>query len=323
MRFGVMLVGSTNSGKTRCYEILADVMTNIKKTQPKASRLFQEVVTEILNPKAISMGELYGEVDFNTQEWTDGLASKMMRNAANLTGEERNWTVFDGPVDALWIENMNTVLDDNMTLCLANGQRIKLRPQMRMLFEVENLAVASPATVSRCGMVYLTPEDLGWRPFVRTWLDTTFENDSQIDTELKDHIWETFLATVDVGLEKLRQSNMVEPIKTDDLQQVRSMCNFLEILLKDPKTVIRGDEKQKKKDLESLIAFSYTFGMGSSLTAAGQNSFDTIVRERFNVAQYPAGYSVFDYWYDIRAKERTWRPWSDMLANRKFEFVKE
>ena len=66
---------------------------------------------------------------------------------------------------------MNTVLDDNMTLCLANGQRIKLRPQMRMLFEVNDLRVASPATVSRCGMVYLTQEDLGWEPYVKTWLE--------------------------------------------------------------------------------------------------------------------------------------------------------
>jgi len=74
------------------------------------------------------MGELYGEVDFFTQEWTDGLASKIMRAAANEEGDERTWVVFDGPVDALWIENMNTVLDDNMTLCLANGQRLKLRP---------------------------------------------------------------------------------------------------------------------------------------------------------------------------------------------------
>ena len=79
------------------------------------------VKTIVLNPKAVSMGELYGEVNLDTQEWTDGLASKYIRDAAKETSEDRTWVVFDGPVDALWIENMNTVLDDNMTLCLANG----------------------------------------------------------------------------------------------------------------------------------------------------------------------------------------------------------
>lgn len=83
--------------------------------------------THILNPKCIKMGELYGEVNPFTQEWVDGLASDIMRKAAADEGDERKWIVFDGPVDALWIENMNTVLDDNMMLCLANGQRIKLR----------------------------------------------------------------------------------------------------------------------------------------------------------------------------------------------------
>jgi dynein heavy chain len=73
------------------------------------------------------MGELYGEVNAFTQEWNDGLASEIMRVAASDESNDRKWVVFDGPVDALWIENMNTVLDDNMMLCLANGQRIKLR----------------------------------------------------------------------------------------------------------------------------------------------------------------------------------------------------
>ena len=85
------------------------------------------------------------------------------------------WCVFDGPVDAVWIENMNTVLDDNMMLCLANGKRIMLKPQMAMLFEVEDLEEASPATVSRCGIVYHSVTDVGWENVAKTWLKVYFD----------------------------------------------------------------------------------------------------------------------------------------------------
>lgn len=153
-----MNIGFTGAGKTVCYEILQKVMTYMREMKDHPNEAYQSVKKIVFNPKAIDMGELYGYVDLETQEWYDGLASKEMRNASMETTEEKTWVVFDGPVDALWIENMNTVLDDNMTLCLSNGQRIKLRTQMRMLFEVNDLEVASPATVSRCGMVYFTQE---------------------------------------------------------------------------------------------------------------------------------------------------------------------
>jgi dynein heavy chain, axonemal len=156
VRFGVMLVGPTGGGKTTIYKVLAECLKKLRQQGSEDER-YQEVKYKILNPKAITMGELYGEINLESQDWVDGLASKILRKFAQNSTERRSWCIFDGPVDALWIENMNSVLDDNMMLSLMNGERIKLNPTIRILFEVMDLAVASPATVSRCGMVYLSP----------------------------------------------------------------------------------------------------------------------------------------------------------------------
>ena len=116
---------------------------------------------------------------------------------------------------------MNTVLDDNMTLCLANSERIKLRNDLRMLFEVQDLSVASPATVSRCGMVYLSFDNLPWLLYVKSWLER-----SQLAPSHKEILEGLFNKTLEKVFKK--KAKLYEPFPTTLIQCATNICSILQ-----------------------------------------------------------------------------------------------
>lgn len=113
----------------------------------------KNTVTITINPKSITKEELYGLQDPLTGDWKEGLASNIMKSYVRMGQNESKWIIFDGPVDAVWIEDMNSVLDDSMLLCLGNGERVKLNLSIRIIMETQDLVHASLATVSRTGII--------------------------------------------------------------------------------------------------------------------------------------------------------------------------
>ena len=320
IRFGATLVGPTGSGKTSCYRILASIMTSLRE-QGSKNPLFDKVVYQILNPKCITMGELYGEFNELTQEWHDGLASTIMRRCVAETSPDRKWTVFDGPIDALWIENMNTVLDDNMTLCLANGERIKLKQEMKCLFEVMDLSTASPATVSRIGVVYMTPSDLGYMPYVKSWLWGPISRAPEgMPDAIKTYLYGLIEKFVPLVL-KYQRKNCKEPVGCVDIQLVTSMTKLFESLFipsKGPKndvgeaTLFKEEEASLKAKCEKVFAFCMVWSFGVSIGAEYWEKFDYFIRECFDEhgldCKLPPSETVYDYFVDLKDNEfKNWK----------------
>ncbi|XP_063674391.1 dynein axonemal heavy chain 1-like isoform X3 [Bolinopsis microptera] len=301
VRHGLMLVGPTGSGKTRCYEVLQEAMTDIKGYSIGAYT-FEKVITYVLNPKSITMGQLYGEFDAMTHEWTDGILSSLIRLGSSSTETTRRWYVFDGPVDAVWIENMNTVLDDNKKLCLSSGEIIKLTDYMTMMFEVADLAEASPATVSRCGMVYLEPQILGHTPFVTCWLNTLPE----IMKPYREHLQTLFDTYLEGALKALRK-NCKEMLTTMNSSLIDSTNRYMECFFA-PFTKTEGPQIPEEKSamipmlIEPWFIFSLTWAIPACCDSDGRKNFSLWLRGAMKDANaqmpYPEAGQVFDYKLD-------------------------
>jgi dynein heavy chain len=284
VRHGVMVVGLASTGKTSVTTTLARALTELRKNDSD-DVAHQKVKISQLNPKSVTMFELYGSFNDNTGEWADGLVAILVREAVQDQTPSKKWVNFDGPVDAIWIENMNTVLDDNKMLCLANGERIKLAPTMTMMFEVGDLAVASPATVSRCGMVYLEYVHLGWQNLIHTWKENFASELPAFATNV--HKWVLMLCEACIPF--IRESCSEAPgIPSADVTLV---ANFLKLIntyicLRNGIPRTSDEAKSNKTDAQQdklvrmYVLYSLFWSLGGNLHDKSRTKFQNFVKPK-------------------------------------------
>ena len=111
-----------------------------------------------------------GTYDEISHDWNDGVMASVMRNCSQDISERRKWIVFDGPIDPVWVENLNSVMDDNKKLTLSTGETIKMTGLMTIIIEAEDLSNCTPATISRCGMIYMKDEIIPLKALLNKWI---------------------------------------------------------------------------------------------------------------------------------------------------------
>lgn len=236
-RMGVVLVGPSGSGKSTLIKILRKALELMGTPVP----------LHIMNPKAMARQQLLGYMDPDTREWFDGVLTSAARDATKQPISSRPWIVCDGDIDPEWIESLNSVLDDNKLLTMPNGVRIQFGSNVNFIFETHSLEFASPATVSRMGVLYFSDKDIH--------IDEVVESLMQKQSEEVRKLLTPFIM-------KYAFESINEAIRSSTLSVPTTRMGLLNACLNH----VMDSEN------EADFVYSMIRGLGSALTPSGAQS---------------------------------------------------
>jgi dynein heavy chain 2 len=183
-RMGVVVVGPSGCGKSTIWRVLKLAL----------AQMGQKIPTYVMNPKSMPREQLLGHMDMDTREWFDGVLTASARKVVREPPDVKSWIICDGDIDPEWVESLNSVLDDNRLLTMPSGERIQFGPNVNFIFETHDLKFASPATVSRMGMIFLDQESSDVKCIVSAWLK---KQPAELQMKLDNWLSEYFFKGLD------------------------------------------------------------------------------------------------------------------------------
>ncbi|KAL1605495.1 dynein heavy chain [Nothophoma quercina] len=333
LHHGVMMVGSSGSGKSAAWRTLLSALQAVEGV---------EGVCHVIDPKVMSKEQLYGTLDSTTREWTDGLFTGILRKIVdNLRGEDskRHWIIFDGDVDPEWVENLNSVLDDNKLLTLPNGERLNLPSNVRIMFEVETLKYATLATVSRCGMVWFSDDTVNVDMMIDNYIEnlkTVAFEDIEDDTVAPGQMSQKTLATqrlvADFLKIKLTQDRFIEKALSMarkfnhimEFTDIRALNTLFSLLNKACRNVIEYNIQHQDFPLEDdkmeaylskKLLVAVVWALVGDCPLSDRKQFGDLIAGMTDTELPPLNDSTSLIDYDAKPEKPDWEMWQNQVPN--------
>ena len=313
VRHCVFIIGPPGCGKSSVWKTLAAANKEVDL----------ETEYDCLDPKAVTSDELFGTLS-KTKEFKNGVLSSIIKMQCKEQGKYKpchkmKWAILDGDIDPQWIESLNTVMDDNKVLTLVSNDRFPLTPAMRLLFEISNLKHATPATVSRAGVLYINDTDIGWKPYFESWLDShrpellekAYNNGKIIQKVPFDQLAVSVFLKCQQYFENPDIMRLVHVIPTVDIMLIEATTSIIDGVLFKHRHLLENRKEEELRTLyEGVFLYAAMWGIGGSFLDSGEDEpyYKEFVRLWKTQAKikYPEikitegkNLSIFDFNFDL------------------------
>uniref|UniRef100_A0A2C9K4Z2 AAA+ ATPase domain-containing protein n=1 Tax=Biomphalaria glabrata TaxID=6526 RepID=A0A2C9K4Z2_BIOGL len=291
---GVIVAGPPGTGKSTCIQLMVDALCARNLSISDSSSSMHKLLS--INPLVVDNTALmFGYLGSNN-EWVDSIFTHAIRKSnRNIS---TTWICLNGNLNESWADNLNSFLAGERVLPLKNGDKLFLSENIMLLFETDDLALASPATVSSCGILYLDKDIVSWQPIVKSWLDTR--------SQLEVHVLQrAFQKTLDPVINFVF-SETKPSLQLSEVGMLHSCLALLSAMLAD------NIEVSGELHIERLYLFCLIWTFGGLLDISDRKPFsDLLTTLSTALPDDDRDISVFDYYVDESGE---WDPWHSKMS---------